>query len=189
MKTCSLLLRSWMVPLHPQFLQRSQATVSNFPMMRGHQAPSSISAFTNKNTASITRRGICLFQSPFHAKSGTYCLDGGRSLSLASPISYSQSKCLSSSSSSFEAPEPPKSKGQPVFPDIQFQNQSTPSSPKSENAAYARNSDPEAVFVVNGSSRGIGLQFVKSLAERSKVRRLFVVEKEENLNVTDSIFL
>eukprot|EP00957_Ditylum_brightwellii_P207424 15352935-Ditylum_brightwellii.AAC.1 len=31
-----------------------------------------------------------------------------------------------------------------------------------------RNDDPNAVFVVNGSSRGIGLQFVKSLLDRSQ---------------------
>lgn len=71
----------------------------------------------------------------------------------------------SSSASSFEAPEPPKSQGQAVFPDIQFQ---TPSS-EEEHAASIRNADPGAVFVVNGSSRGIGLQFVDSLLERTKV--------------------
>mmetsp|Transcript_25913 Transcript_25913/g.54762 ORF Transcript_25913/g.54762 Transcript_25913/m.54762 type:complete len:371 (-) Transcript_25913:57-1169(-) len=71
-------------------------------------------------------------------------------------------RLASSSGSSFEAPEPPKSHGQPVFPDIQFS-----SSDDDSNAATKRNADPEAVFVVNGSSRGIGLQFVISILERS----------------------
>ena len=73
---------------------------------------------------------------------------------------------LSSSSSSFIAPEPPASHGQPVFPDIQLHSPS--SSETGEHAASKRNPDEEAVFVVNGSSRGIGLQFVKSLAEKTK---------------------
>jgi NAD(P)-dependent dehydrogenase (short-subunit alcohol dehydrogenase family) len=34
--------------------------------------------------------------------------------------------------------------------------------------AYQRNDDPDAVFVVNGSSRGIGLQFVQTLARRTR---------------------
>ena len=75
-------------------------------------------------------------------------------------------RTLSSSSSSFIAPEPPASRGQPVFPDIQLHSPS--SSDTEEHAASKRNADEEAVFVVNGSSRGIGLQFVKSLAEKTK---------------------
>lgn len=62
--------------------------------------------------------------------------------------------------STFTPPEPPASKGMPVYPDIDL------SLAKTE--AKRRNSDPVAVFVVNGSSRGIGLQFVKSLVERTK---------------------
>mmetsp|Transcript_2917 Transcript_2917/g.6306 ORF Transcript_2917/g.6306 Transcript_2917/m.6306 type:complete len:381 (-) Transcript_2917:4320-5462(-) len=70
----------------------------------------------------------------------------------------------SSSTSSFEAPVPPSSHGEPVFPDIQFQSPSS----GGEDVGAKRNADPEAVFVVNGSNRGIGLQFVASLLERSK---------------------
>ena len=85
-----------------------------------------------------------------------------------SPTNYQRQlathRQLSSSSasiaSSFEAPEPPKSHGQPVFPDIQFDNTS--------NDSIDRNSDPNAVFVISGASRGIGLQFVKSLLERTQ---------------------
>ena len=67
------------------------------------------------------------------------------------------------SSSSFEAPEPPSSQGQAVFPDIKFDHSSEDDLP-----SIKRNNDPEAVYVINGSSRGIGLQFVKSLLERTK---------------------
>eukprot|EP00584_Thalassiosira_punctigera_P005419 CAMPEP_0172544234 /NCGR_PEP_ID=MMETSP1067-20121228/14433_1 /TAXON_ID=265564 ORGANISM="Thalassiosira punctigera, Strain Tpunct2005C2" /NCGR_SAMPLE_ID=MMETSP1067 /ASSEMBLY_ACC=CAM_ASM_000444 /LENGTH=388 /DNA_ID=CAMNT_0013330761 /DNA_START=105 /DNA_END=1271 /DNA_ORIENTATION=+ len=72
----------------------------------------------------------------------------------------------SSTASTFEAPEPPKSHGQPVFPDIRFRR--SPSEGESNDAATIRNADPEAVFVVTGSNRGIGLQFVISLLERTK---------------------
>jgi len=72
-----------------------------------------------------------------------------------------------SSASSFEAPEPPKSRGQAVFPDIQFQHDAESGDEASE-VSMRRNSDLDAVFVVTGASRGIGLQFVKSLTERTK---------------------
>lgn len=70
--------------------------------------------------------------------------------------------CSSSSAiaSSFEAPEPPKSHGHPVFPDIQFNH-------RDDANSLDRNSDPNAVLVVSGASRGIGLQFVSSLLERT----------------------
>ena len=89
-----------------------------------------------------------------------------RQPNLVTPSLNNSVRALSSSStSSFEAPEPPKSQGQPVFPDIQFRS----SSSEEEHVATNRNADPEAVFVVNGSNRGIGLQFVTSLLERTKV--------------------
>lgn len=72
------------------------------------------------------------------------------------------------SSSSFEAPEPPSSHGQPVFPDVRF-GADAAAREDTREAAVERNADEGAVFVVNGSSRGIGLQFVKSLVERAKV--------------------
>jgi NAD(P)-dependent dehydrogenase (short-subunit alcohol dehydrogenase family) len=37
-----------------------------------------------------------------------------------------------------------------------------------DSNAFIRNNDADAVFVVNGASRGIGLQFVKSLLQRAK---------------------
>jgi hypothetical protein len=78
-------------------------------------------------------------------------------------------RSVSSSSSSaaiasFQPPSrPPGTHGTPVFPDIDFSEAG-----RSEHASR-RNSDPDAVFAVTGASRGIGLQFVKSLIERTKV--------------------
>jgi hypothetical protein len=66
--------------------------------------------------------------------------------------------------SAFQAPEPPQSKGQAVYNDIDFNIGS-----ESSSQSTLRNSDTDAVFVVSGASRGIGLQFVKSLIERTKV--------------------
>jgi NAD(P)-dependent dehydrogenase (short-subunit alcohol dehydrogenase family) len=62
--------------------------------------------------------------------------------------------------STFQAPEPPKSNGEAVFSDIDFS--------ANQEERLKRNSDPNAVFVVTGASRGIGLQFVKSLVQRTK---------------------
>lgn len=67
------------------------------------------------------------------------------------------------SASSFTPPEPPASKGMSVYPDIDFSF-----GVKVEGEASRRNADTDAVFVVNGASRGIGLQFVKSLVERTE---------------------
>jgi len=67
------------------------------------------------------------------------------------------------SSSSFQAPEPPSSKGNAIFPDIDFSRKESVL-----GASYIRNQDPNAVFVVNGASRGIGLGFVSALIERTR---------------------
>ena len=56
---------------------------------------------------------------------------------------------------------PPQSKGGAVYQDIDVSKSSLLNSP--------RNLDPDAVFVVTGASRGIGLQFVKSLLLDTKV--------------------
>ena len=60
---------------------------------------------------------------------------------------------------------PPTSKGTPIYPDIDLDHAKSIVSEASK-----RNADPKSVFVVNGSSRGIGLQFVKSLLVRTQVR-------------------
>mmetsp|Transcript_21233 Transcript_21233/g.40073 ORF Transcript_21233/g.40073 Transcript_21233/m.40073 type:complete len:136 (-) Transcript_21233:3136-3543(-) len=119
---------------------------------RPHAAP----AFLSSHSALVYSRR---FSSPRQRNQVLFA--PSPSLNYVRPLSSS-----SKVASSFEAPEPPKSQGQPVFPDINFQ----PSSPEDESiAAIKRNADQEAVFVVNGSNRGIGLQFVHSLLERTKV--------------------
>ena len=69
----------------------------------------------------------------------------------------------------FVPPPPPTSKGIPVFADIDFE-QAT----RDGSEAIKRNADPGSVFVVTGSSRGIGLQFIKSLLVRTKVRQVYL---------------
>ena len=73
----------------------------------------------------------------------------------------------STTSSTFQAPEPPQSKGQAVYSDIELQKDDDESS--ISQAASLRNNDPNAVFVVTGANRGIGLEFVKQLSTRTKV--------------------
>lgn len=67
-------------------------------------------------------------------------------------------------SSSFQPAPPPGTDGTPVFPNINFSVASD-----SQSEGNRRKNDPNAVFVVTGASRGIGLQFVKSLAENYQV--------------------
>jgi NAD(P)-dependent dehydrogenase (short-subunit alcohol dehydrogenase family) len=65
--------------------------------------------------------------------------------------------------SSFPAPMPPRSKGVSIFQDIDFSVAS-----RDGSQSMRRNMDPDAVFVVTGASRGIGLQFVKRLLETTQ---------------------
>jgi NAD(P)-dependent dehydrogenase (short-subunit alcohol dehydrogenase family) len=81
---------------------------------------------------------------------------------FASPSSFATFRL---SSTVFQAPEPPQSKGEAVYKDI---NLSSVDKNDQTKESLARNSDPSAVFVVSGASRGIGLQFVKSLLQRTK---------------------
>jgi len=64
------------------------------------------------------------------------------------------------SASNFNAPTPPSSNGVAVYEDIDL-------SQIGDNALH-RNNDPDAVFFISGGSRGIGLQFVIELVERTK---------------------
>lgn len=74
---------------------------------------------------------------------------------------FSCDRCSSRLFSSFQAPVPPHSKGEAVYQDIDVTSVQKSS----------RNADPDAVFVVSGASRGIGLQFVKSLLADTKVSK------------------
>jgi hypothetical protein len=69
--------------------------------------------------------------------------------------------CTRLLSSSFQPPDPPGTSWGRIFPDIDF---SVPSAESKQ-----RNQDLNAVFVVAGASRGIGLQFVKELMDRTQV--------------------
>lgn len=54
------------------------------------------------------------------------------------------------------------------------------------NAAAARNNDAEAVFVVSGASRSMGLQFVKELLSRTKGRIVACVMRPGSAPALDS---
>ena len=93
-------------------------------------------------------------------------------------IHYSSMTRLFSSSSSahFEAPEPPSFTGQPTYPNIDMHkfnlndddnnNNNNDDIIERNNHSYKRNSDPNAIYVITGASRGIGLQMVKTLSKR-----------------------
>jgi NAD(P)-dependent dehydrogenase (short-subunit alcohol dehydrogenase family) len=83
--------------------------------------------------------------------------------SVTAGTKYSRSRNRLFSSSSFNAPEPPQSMGVNVYNDIDFSVSTGQSSQSS-----IRNSDPDAVFVINGASRGIGLQFLRKLLKDTK---------------------
>jgi len=68
---------------------------------------------------------------------------------------------LCSERSSFVPPEPPTNNGQAMFPNINMLALSSQST--------MRNTDSDAVFVITGASRGIGLQIVKDMLGRTKV--------------------
>ena len=152
MKTHFLFLRPFMMPSRHSVWLHHELYKSNFPVL-------------------FERLRLCRERYPLH-QTMSFVSKGNKRSRVDSRIcqhssSYFSRQLSSSSEPTFEPPEPPKSHGHPVFPDIQFQNASPPTD--QSNFAFIRNSDPEAVFVVNGSSRGIGLQFVKSLAGRTKV--------------------
>jgi len=79
------------------------------------------------------------------------------------------SSSSNASSSSFQPAAPPGTHGTPVFSNIDVSSSTATSSIVSD-AARLRNSSPDAVFVVSGANRGIGLQFTKSLLERTQGR-------------------
>ena len=82
-----------------------------------------------------------------------------------SAVSFRPTARRMSTSGEFLPGAPPSTNGTPVFKDIDF---TTAKNPLGESAV--RNGDPKAVFVVTGASRGLGLEFVKQLVHRTKVR-------------------
>jgi hypothetical protein len=77
----------------------------------------------------------------------------------------------------FTPAEPAKTKGTPMFKDVDF---SFAKDPVAE--CIVRNADPKAVFVVTGAGRGLGLEFVKQLVHRTKVRLLKELKKAKASN-------
>lgn len=69
--------------------------------------------------------------------------------------------------STFQPPSTNDYRGMPVYADIDIGPHATS---KISDAASARNADPEALFVVTGASRSMGLQFVSELLSRTKGR-------------------
>jgi NAD(P)-dependent dehydrogenase (short-subunit alcohol dehydrogenase family) len=62
--------------------------------------------------------------------------------------------------SSFQPLPPPEALGTPVFPDVDLV--------EPLESSKRRNANPSSVFVVTGASRGIGLQAVRSLLDRTQ---------------------
>jgi len=86
--------------------------------------------------------------------------------------------------STFNAPEPPQSKGLNVFQDVDFSVSSSPSSQSS-----IRNSDPDAVFVINGASRGIGLQFLRKLLKDAEGRIVACCRSPDDASMLQDLLL
>lgn len=70
-----------------------------------------------------------------------------------------------SSSSSFQPPTPPTSQIPATHPDIDFEILQQQQH-QQKLQSHKRNTDPNAVYLVTGANRGIGLQHVKSLSSR-----------------------
>jgi hypothetical protein len=88
-----------------------------------------------------------------------------RPMAASLNVSSVSSRPTSRSMSTFTPAPPAKTIGTPMFKDINF---TTSKDPLAESVV--RNADPKAVFVVTGASRGLGLEFVKQLVHRTKVR-------------------
>lgn len=116
------------------------------------------------------------YESPMTPVVGYYCCSSIGTAS--SPLRFSSTRLFSS----FQPSPPPGTHGTPVFPDIDF---STKEDPDSESTK--RNSDPNAIFVVTGASRGIGLQFVKSLLERTQGKIVACVRSPDKVDHLDSV--
>jgi hypothetical protein len=110
-----------------------------------------------------------MFQKSYCALAIRICHRYGGDIPKTPPFYFystlSSTRLFSTDVDDFVPPPPPKFHGLPVYPDIHFLDKDS----LKTQPSWKRNEDPNAVFVVNGSSRGIGLQFVKSLISRTKV--------------------
>jgi hypothetical protein len=80
----------------------------------------------------------------------------------------------------FTPATPAKTKGTPMFKDVDF---AIAKDPLAE--CVVRNADPKAVFVVTGAGRGLGLEFAKQLVDRTKVR---FIKQTMKAKVIDGIY-
>ena len=92
---------------------------------------------------------------------------------------YSSTALSAVTSGGFTAPPPPSSKGEAVFDDIDLSAKSS--------EATKRNADEKAVYTVTGANRGIGLQFVKSLLDRTKGTIVACCRSPGNASSLDAI--
>ena len=82
--------------------------------------------------------------------------------------------------STFQPPPNNEYHGTPVYADVDIAKQTI------SQAATARNKDPEAVFVITGASRSMGLQFVNELLSRTKGRIVACVLRPGSSPALDS---
>jgi hypothetical protein len=87
-----------------------------------------------------------------------------RPISTFLPLSSVSSSRTVRGMSTFTPATPAKTKGTPMFKDVNF---TIAKDPLAE--CVVRNADPKAVFVVTGAGRGLGVEFVKQLVHRTKV--------------------
>jgi NAD(P)-dependent dehydrogenase (short-subunit alcohol dehydrogenase family) len=101
-------------------------------------------------------------------------------LGSLSAVNETNVSCAVANFSSFQPPPNNTYHGAPVYSNISIENK-----PKS-SAATARNNDPNAIFVVTGSSRSMGLQFVKELIHRTKGKIVACVLRPGSAPALDS---
>lgn len=155
-------------------------------------------AMVRMTVASMACRRQCtkLLASPSSALSSSYLIIVASApssssvvvVALTSKYKYHQQQHVpaqqqqSNYYSTFQPPENNKYHGTPVYNNIDIH--ASPS--KVSTAATARNTDPEAVFVVSGASRSMGLQFVKELFSRTKGRIVACVMRPGSAPALDS---
>ena len=108
------------------------------------------------------------------------CTSSTDGINFSQSITSQFNKTSARGFSSFQPPPNNTYHGTPVFNDISIENK-VPS-----NAATARNNDTEAVFVITGASRSMGLQFVKELLDRTKGKIVACVLRPGSAPALDS---